>query len=288
MPRGISPIVLLATTIVAGPIAWCAAAEPPIPITIEIEGGATFTGLVDTRTDERRLWLRFEEGSATAWRPFRWQRIVAATYEGRSVVTSDLPNLARRIQSSRQQVVVPRRPVTAAGPPAPRPAPPTALAIDASLANWDADVEADGLALELRLMDSEGFATAANGTLEVELFAPRIRKYHEAPQSRGYSVDLIERWSLPLAKEKFRDGQAHIRLPFGAIHPEFDRGVDAVGLVHVRLAVPGHGVFEQSLDGVVLRPWSPTRDALLDNTGRQFLPTEETGRGEGAYSQPRY
>jgi hypothetical protein len=149
-------------------------------------------------------------------------------------------------------------------------------------------VETDGLSLDLRLLDAEGVATAAAGTLEVELFAPRIRKYHEAPQSRGYSVDLIERWSLPISAPQFRGGQARIRLPFGAIHPEFDRGVDAVGLVHVRLAVPGHGVLEQSLDGVVLRPWSPTRDALLDNTGRQFLPTEGTGRGEGAYPQPRY
>jgi hypothetical protein len=286
MLRGIMHIVLLLGAVaVAAPL--CGAAQPPAPVTIEIAGGGTFTGLVDSRTDDQRLWLRFEKGSATAWRPFRWQQIVAANFQGRGVAAGDLRELARQIQSSRQKVVQPQRQPPAAEP-APRPAAPAALAIDASLANWDGDVETDGLAIDLTLLDADGFATAAAGTLEVELFAPRIRKYHEAPQSRGYSVDLIERWSLPLAKEKFRGGSLRIRLPFGAIHPEFDRSVDAVGLVHVRLAVPGHGVFEQSVDGVVLRPWSPTRDALLDNTGRQFLPTESTGRGEGAYPQPRY
>ena len=288
MYRGTWPFVLLLVGAAAVLSLECAAAEPPAPLTIEVEGGAKFTGLVDSRTDERRLWLRFEEGTAAIWRPFTWQRVVAASHAGRSVATSDLPDLARKIQSSRTQVVQPRRPAPAAAESAPLPAAPAALAIDASLANWDGDVESDGLSLDLRVVDAEGLATAAAGTLEVELFAPRIRKYHEAPQSRGYSVDLIERWSLPVAEDSFRGGQARIRLPFGAIHPEFDRRVDAVGLVHVRLAVPGHGVLEQSLDGVVLRPWSPTRDALLDNTGRQFLPAEGTGRGKAAYPQPRY
>jgi hypothetical protein len=272
MCRGTWPFVLLLVGAAAALSREGAAAEPLAPLTIEVEGGAKFTGLVDSQTDERRLWLRFEEGTAAIWRPFTWQRVVAASHAGRSVATSDQP----------------RRPAPAAAEPAPLPAAPAALAIDASLANWDGDVETDGLSLDLRVVDAEGLATAAAGTLEVELFAPRIRKYHEAPQSRGYSVDLIERWSLLVAEESFRGGQARIRLPFGAIHPEFDRRVDAVGLVHLRLAVPGHGVLEQSLDGVVLRPWSPTRDALLDNTGRQFLPAEGTGRGKAAYPQPRY
>ena len=287
MSRAVSAAVLVAIAAMS-PGGSSAAAEPPAPITIQLEGGATYTGLVDSQTDDKRLRLRFEAGSAVAWRSFSWPRIVAASHEGGAVALSDLPQLARTIQSTHQRVVAPRQRDVAAPPPAPQSPAAAALAIDASLANWDADVETDGLLLELRVLDADGETTIAAGTLDVELFAPRIRKYHEAPQSRGYYVDLVERWNVPIEKQQFRGGRAIVRLPFGAIHPEFERGVDALGLVHVRLAVPGTGVFEQSLDGIVLRPWSPTRDALLDNTGRHFLPTETTGRGAGAYPLPRY
>ncbi len=257
-------------------------------LTVKVAEGRSYAGLVDHKTDERQLWLRLEEGTGTLRRPISWERITAATHRGQAVELRDLPTLARQIASSRIVTVQPKPLQPASPPPAPAPPPVASLAMEAALANWDADVETDGLAIWLRLLDEEGFETRAAGTLEVELLAPRIRKYHEAPQSRGYSVDLIERWSVQFAAEKFRGGQVLVRLPLGAIHPEFDRGVDALGLVHARLAVPGQGVFEQSVDGVSLRTFSPVRDALLDNTGRHFLPTEATGRGEGAYPLQRW
>ena len=280
------PLLLLVATMGFG-VAFVASAPAAEPITVQVSDGRTFTGLVDRQTDDERLWLRFEEGTGVLWRPVSWGRIVAASYQGQSVPLNEIKELAQRLQTTRQVVLQPRQSQTIAAVPKSAPSP-AAIDIEAALANWDGDVEADGLRLWLRLLDEEGLETAAAGTLEVELFAPTIRKYHEAPQSRGYAVDLIERWTVSLRAGSFRGGTARVRLPFGALHPQFDRKIDQLGLVHVRLAVPGHGVFEQSLDGVSLRPFSPVRDALLDNTGRLFLPTESTGRGEGAHEPLRY
>jgi len=69
------------------------------------------------------------------------------------------------------------------------------------------------------------------------------------------------------------------RLPFQAVHPEFDTDWAAHGLVHVRLTVPGHGVFEASQEVVRIRAFSPIRDELEMSTGRRFFPIERTGRG---------
>lgn len=278
---------------VAVGILLAALASPPLSqgaelLTVKVVEGKTYSGFVDAKTDDRLLWLRREQGTGMLRRGISWERIVSASHQGKPVELSELPKLAERIASSRTVVVQPVHSEPAAPPPAPARQHIASLAIEAAVTNWDADVENDGLLVAFRLLDEEGYETTADGTLEVELFAPRIRKYHEAPQSRGYRVDLIERWTVAVAKNQFRGGAVRVRLPFGAIHPEFDRGVDALGLVHARLAVPGEGVFAQSLDGLSLRTFAPTRDALLDNTGRQFLPTEMTGRGEGAYPLPRW
>ena len=264
-----------------------AASDGADELSVTVAGGKTYWGLVDAKTDERQLWLRREEGHAILRRPIAWQRIESAMHAGQSVELSELAKLARRIASERTVVVQPMQVPPLPPPPPPR-QPVAALALDAAVANWDGDVEADGLLIELRLLDEQGYETAAAGTLAVELFAPTIRKYHEAPQSRGYRVDSLQRWTMAITPDHFHGGTARVRLPFDAVHPQFDRRVDAQGLVHASLAVPGAGVFEQSLDGVALRSFSPVRDDLLDNTGRWFLPTETTGRGEGAYPLPRW
>src|SRR5207237_1020985 len=77
-----------------------------------------------------------------------------------------------------------------------------------------------------------------------------------------------------------RRSGVRLRLPFGAIHPELNPNWTAswYGLVHIRFSIPGHGVFEDSRDGVRIRPWAPNRDQLEMNTGQRFLPTENLGR----------
>jgi hypothetical protein len=280
--------LLVVVGILAAALAFPTLSQGADALTVKVADGKTYWGFVDSKTDDRLLWLRREQGTGMLRRGIAWERIMSASHQGQAVELSDLPKLAEQIASSRTIVVQRGHSKPAKLPMAAARRPVAALAIESAVANWDGDVETDGLMVDLRVLDDEGLETTADGTLEIELFAPRIRKYHEAPQSRGYHVDLIERWTVAVNASQFHRGVARVRLPFGAIHPEFDRGVDALGLIHARLAVPGDGVFDQSLDGITVRKFSPVRDALLDNTGRQFLPTEITGRGEGAYSLPRW
>jgi hypothetical protein len=148
------------------------------------------------------------------------------------------------------------------------------------VANWDGDVEMDGLVLDVAPVDANGYLVPADATVQVELFAPQRRNLADAPQSGGDTLELVERWTRAIAPEEYSPSGARLRLPFGAIHPEIDMDWAAswYGLVHVRLIVPGHGVFDGSRDGVRIRPWAPNRDNLEMNTGRRFVPSERLGR----------
>jgi hypothetical protein len=104
--------------------------------------------------------------------------------------------------------------------------------------------------------------------------------FHHAPLSGGDTLELVERWTRQVTPADFGPGGVQLRLPYGAIHPELrpDWMAGWYGLVHVKMTAPGHGVFEDSRDGVRIRPWAPNRDQLELNTGRRFLPTERLGR----------
>ena len=69
-----------------------------------------------------------------------------------------------------------------------------------------------------------------------------------------------------------------LKLPFQATHPEFDSDVWSHGFVHLRLVVPGQGVFEDSVDGVRIRQFAPIRDWMQLSTGHRHFANERTGR----------
>jgi len=244
---------------------------------VKLASGREFTAHVDKRTDEL-LWLRFSRGGGSILRPIAWERVVAAQLDGKTVELNELRAICEEVKS---------------GAPAPDPLPAPAdavstqplvtpavasIRIEAWLANWDADVEADGICVQLTPVDENGQVVPVNGTAEVELFAARQRKYHEAPQSGGWMTELAQRWSEVVTPDDIGPSGIVLRLPFAAVHPEFTSGVDYFGLVHVRLTVPGSGVFEQSLDGVRLRNWSPVRNGMYLQNGRRFFSTERTSR----------
>ena len=164
--------------------------------------------------------------------------------------------------------------------PAELPPPVTTIAFDARVANWDADVETDGLVVDLYPLDAYGNIVPVRGTAEVEFFASQRRDFQYAPLSGGDTFELLERWTRSFEPFDVGSGGIRLRLPFGAIHPELrsDWLAWPLGLVHVRLVVPGAGVFDDSRDAVRVRPWAPNRDYLEMNTGRRFLPTERLGR----------
>jgi len=244
-------------------------------LTVTLASGRQFTAEVDARTGDE-LWLRFSSGRGSILRPVAWNRITAARLGNQMIETEDLKRICEGLKSPSPTREVPANPE--AIPPFPPSLPAVAfLRIDAWVANWDADVEPDGICLQLEPCDENGELVAATGTAEIELFAAQERKFHEAPQSGGWSTELIERWSKNV-EEKQVGPRGVLQLPWGAIHPDFTTGVDNWGLLHVRLVVPGCGVFEQSVDGLRLRSWSPVRERMFLQEGRQFFSTEGTQR----------
>lgn len=274
-----------------------ALAEGP-QVEVRLASGRRFHGAIDSASSAASLVLVHSHQGVTRRRTMDWSRIVSAAVEGRVLDAAGLRELASAQTAAPNKGAVraargitPRR-IELRAPliPAPQPiaeqagfipvGPVTAVSFDSSVANWDGDVEVDGLVLDIAPADCFGNLVPAEGTLQVELFAPQRRRFDYAPLSGGDTLELVERWTRPVTVEHYGLAGLRIRLPFGAVHPELDVDWMAYwyGLVHVQLALPGHGVFEDSRDGMRIRPWAPNRDNLEMNTGRRFLPTERLGR----------
>jgi hypothetical protein len=289
----------VAVLVAAMPVAMAAepaatvptAGEAPVTVAVRLQDGRAFTGLIDARSNSESLVLRFERGGAVLWRPIAWTDIADLRLEGKRLAPADLvkrlPGLATEARSKAERARL--RPAAAAQEPpaeAKPPLPPSktiSISVDALLANWDADVEADGLVIQLLPIDQWHQGTLASGTLEVELYALQSSAFDQRPQNRGRSVQPIARWVKAVNVGDYTSSGAIVQLPFQAAHPEFNDGLGAYGLVHIKFSVPGSGVFERSIDGVRIRPWAPLRDYLQMDTGYRFLPHEGTGRGKTAW-----
>jgi hypothetical protein len=261
-------------------------------LSVWLESGRVLSGQIDPRSSDTHLWLvRGDDGLSIA-RPIEWQRVVRAQ-RGEAPLTRDqLKQQASEIAAAAVQkkpielqpqpqwrgvFAAPAAPGQAANEPAP---PVRSLALDAFHANWDSDVESDGLVVVVYPLDGYGQLTPVDGTLEVEVVAPEVRRFQDAPHGRGLTLERIAQWTVAIHAQDFTSGGARVQLPYQAIHPEFDWKTLPQGLVHARLTVPGQGTFDATVDWVRLRPWSPLRDKMWRDTGRRFLPTEQTGRGK--------
>jgi len=263
---------------------------------VSLASGREFAGQVDARTDADRLWLRSEGTAIEVVRPIDWQRITGAKLGGRQLGIAELKQMADQLKSPSTVKALRLRSdegddisedgsqkETRAGQAqtaAVAASPIRSVNFDAQIANWDGDVEPDGLLIHLFPLDGNGGMTPVSGTLWVELIAPRRRKYHEVPHGRGQSIEQIGRWSRTVNPTDFTTRGVTVKLPFQATHPAFDSDVGSHSLVHARLTVPGHGVFEHSIDGVRVRSFSPLRDALQSSTGRRHFAHERTGRAK--------
>lgn len=182
---------------------------------------------------------------------------------------TDVTSVEELVRASAAEPVVPNAAATVREPV-------RSIGIDAYLANWDADVEADGLSLSVSALDGTGFGTAVDGTLEVELIGER-----QPPYSRGNAFPVLARWTkqVTAAEIEAAGGTYRTRLEFQALHPEYQLWLSNHALVNVRLLVPGDGAFEASVDGVPMRRFSPVRERAQQAFGTRFLPNEQTGRG---------
>ena len=277
--------ILLIVTAVGSVTAGLSAED----LSVTVTSGRTFAGHVDQRTDASTLWLRYGGDNITIVRPIRWERVVSARYGGRDVNLETLPELAAHLQtnpSASQRVATPRRRANSSSTTFAEEAQQAlgmsprvrSVAFDAFIANWDGDVEADGLIVRIYPIGGDGRVLPINGSVAMDLTAIRATGFYGHPRGRGEVVDRVGTWTKALREDDFDRGVAELRLPFQSRHPEFATDISSHGLVHIRLVVPGHGVFESSQDAVRIREFAPLRDHLEQTTGSRFLPSERTGR----------
>jgi hypothetical protein len=262
-------------------------------LTVEVASGRRFAAELDVRTDADQLWLRWNGRSGYLLRPIDWDRVQwvelnGEVYTGREV--QEAVALIRETTPTPEIILAPAAMPTAppdlcltAGPLPPPPSyvaahrfePPRvrSVAIEAHLANWDGDVEADGLLLDLYPLDGAGFVLPVRGTLQVELIGEATGS---ARSGQPYAV--LGRWTEQVCPVDFDASGARYKLPFRQTHPEFDLRWAPKGLVHVRLAVPGEGLFEASRSMVRIRSASAMRDRLQQAAGQRFFSFERTGQ----------
>ena len=260
-------------------------------ITVQTASGRSFTAVLDRQTDVDRLWLRWERKSVVVRRPIDWDRVEQVHVAGKVLSGEEFLDVVRAVRQenpfreeaarTKPRVVVMRTmgSAVAAGrtpPHAPVPDTPRvcSLAIEATLVNWDSDVEADGLVVHVYPLDGYGDVVPVRGTLNADLTAERVEIV-----KRPQPFHTIGRWTRQVSQDDFGPHGAAFRLPFQGVHPEFDLSAATFGLVHARLSVPGQGTFEATADTVRIRAASPVRDRLEQFTGRRFFPQERIGRG---------
>src|SRR4051794_9264277 len=152
-------------------------------IVVALQSGRKFAGEVDPASNAEQLVLKTTTGGITVQRPIRWERIVEVTMDGKRVEVGTLRQDARgRGQGTGdggQRSLLRKIELRGAVVPASAeleaaldevPAQVTMVNFDPYIANWDADVETDGLMIDIVPLDGEGFLIPCNGTLTVELF----------------------------------------------------------------------------------------------------------------------
>ena len=268
------------------------AQESAVTVTVDVASGRSFAGEVDSRTDEAQLWLRCPLGSGILRRPIDWDRVVEVRLAGESFSSEEFQQAVRSVSQMLGEQAEPEegaskivigpskgRPdrqlapaATAAAAHKPRRV--ESLAIDVRVGEWDGDVDVDGLLLEIYPLDASGEVVPVNGAIEAIL---RCERTGVVKLRRPFN--RLGRWTKRVRATDFGPRGASYRLPFQAVHPEFDLKWASYGAVHVRLSVPGQGVFERTESTVRIRPYSAVRDQLEQATGRRFFQGERTSGG---------
>jgi hypothetical protein len=147
--------------------------------------------------------------------------------------------------------------------------------MDARLANSNSDPAADGLLLELYVLDANGHSLHVPGQFTAKLVGLRQQiTGGQTTLGRQPPVADLERWSQPLRVTDFADGVAIVKLPFRRLVPERDLTIAAGALLQVSYGVSSVGVFKASQPDVLIRRPSIFRDDLFLSTGDRVLPTE--------------
>ena len=259
--------------------------------------GRIFVGEV-VRIDDSQLWLRTERDGVKIDRPIQWDKLVLARDHDREFTPQEfrerldhgLQQVSLQIENPFQDSPSETRAANATVVSADLPSVQTALrefvdsararntqvcalSIDAYIGHFYRTVEANGIILHVFPLDGAGAMVPVDGTLDVELVS-------EIPigSRSGVQLPVIGRWTVRITPDLFGPAGAVFKLPFQAIHPEFDLSYGPRGVVHAKLNIPGNGSFEASDAMVRIRPYSEVRDQSQQLNGTRFFNVERINR----------
>jgi hypothetical protein len=288
-----SPITWTTNRTVAILLAGCltlsvrAAAIAADEVAVQLSDGRTVSGEIDGRTDNTFLWLRRTAPAIILRSAFPWKQVIRAKRGNEELSVKQLRLLAQQAKSdaaTNPATLPPRHHATAPPiviPPAAYGRQPhwraadriRSLHVDAVVANWDDDVEDDGLLVRIYPLTVDGRLIPVTGILQVTLTGRAL-----SGTRRRDNFPEIGRWSKRVRAVDFGPDGAVYQLPFRNFRPEQDLDIDVDGLLHARLSVPTQGVFHASDANVRLRRLSKFRDRLQLQRGRRLLPRENARR----------
>lgn len=259
------------------------------PVTALFSTGRKATAYVDHRTTDEKLWLRFGNAQVQIVRQLDWDDVTLHSSDGAVLTQAEIFELAALAKQARgdgdAESPSPQPAIRDDAPPAlidrriakasPRPA---MIRFDAELANWDADIETDGLVIRVESLDAYGRPVAVRGQVNAQLWVIKQVDQDAQPRSRGRGIQRIAQSSTAISTDLETGADNLVRLPFDGIHPEIDWDLSSFGIVHVELVAPGQGVFHHTLDGVRIRPFTPVRDVWHLHGRSAFFPVEPVTR----------
>ena len=266
--------------------------QAPQQVTVELASGRVFTAMIDERSDDKILWLRFQTSSTILMRPVEWNRVVAAHVDGKKITSAELQASLETFASSHHhwRPGDPPRNTNADNNSTDAQQAAQALGsdrrvqsiqVDAFLGNWDADVESDGLIVHIYPLDDQGNVVEVRATANLSLIGVTGTR-RPSPSGRALASNrkfpILGRWTRAINANDFDLTGVSLRLPFGAIHPEFNPRIRSQALVHIKLSIPGHGVFETTAAPTTVRPINVIRNQVEAASGTRFLPIETIGR----------
>lgn len=284
---------------VVAAVSLCAFTQPCAAdrfVIVELNDGRYVSGDIDSNTTKNSLILRSTTPSIVMRSSFAWDRVVKARHGDRVYTPIGFQKFAERLRDREQKK--PKTPrnsqplgsVSSLNGPAfttlkstrpSRPELPTPgrrspdvafLRVEASVANWDADAEADGIMIHVFPYSIDGHVLQVHGTLEVKLIGKSLNQ-----ATQDWKRDLfpkIGEWSHQVRQQDFHRWGAVYRLPFQKIHPEHELEIESTALLNARLSIPGTGTFSASDANVVLRPYSRLRDESQLRRGSRVFPNE--------------
>ncbi len=252
------------------------------PIAIELVSAREVHGVLAADSDDDYLWINREEEGVYLSSGFPQSEIVGWRILGEKH-EGDLPSTAKEAKSPTVTTVKsPAIPSVEEDTPYPQLTPAVnrvaSLRIYASVANWDADAEADGLEVIVQPVDTLGNVVPVRGQLDFKLLGQRSPWDRIEPTRHGRRLlprfDRLEDWSRRVHPNQVAADGVVYRLEFRNFHPDRDLSVSVESLLQARLGVAGQGVFEASSGSLFLRPFSPLRDDLQQHTGSRYFQQE--------------